>query len=118
MYYALKKEVSERIARVFKDDAKVFMLYATIKANCEDKNRISIEVYDGDLYSSLTLRKDIDFECVQENPLEGLTVKVVDVSNLVWWRYVIKKLAENGFFFFMGSTFLLIAAVFISIAIK
>lgn len=109
MYYVLTKAAADRIERVFKDDAKIFMVYATIKANCESRISVTLEIQDGDLYSSLTLRKDIDFESVEENPLEGLTVKVVEVSNKVFWRQIIKRFSEDGFYFFMGSTFLLLA---------
>ena len=116
MYYVLKKEAADRIRRAFKDDADVLIMFATIQANYFNRHVVSIEMDDDDFSMSLTLTISKDFESVKENPLEGLTVKVADVSNLVWWKYVIKHIAENGFFFFMGSVFLLVAFFLLDIS--
>lgn len=115
MYYALKKEAANRIRRVFKDDADALILLSTLKANCESKHFVYIETKEGGVSVNLSLSINEDFECIEENPVNGLIVQVVDISNIAWYQSVVKKIVENGHFFLTGSLCLLVISLALDI---
>lgn len=115
MYYALKKEAADRIRRVFKDDADALILLSTLEANYESKHFFYIETKEGNVSVNLSLSINEDFECIEENPVNGLIVQVVDISNIAWYQSVIKKIVENGYFFLMGSFCLLVTSLVLDI---
>lgn len=115
MYYALKKEAADRIRRVFKDDADALILLSTLKANYVSKHFVHIETNEGNVSVSLSLSINEDFECIEENPVNGLIVQVVDISNIAWCQSVVKKIVENGHFFLTGSLCLLVVSLALDI---
>lgn len=108
MYYALKKEAADRIRRVFKDNADALILLSTLEVNYVSKHFIHLETNEENVLVSLNLSINEDFECIEENPVNGLIVQVVDISNVSWCQSVVKKIVENGHFFLTGSLCLLV----------